>query len=242
MSRPGRPEERFTGTGCGTARGDASSTRSVAPAELHRDAQQAAADLFVFAPIGFVKRVRALLPDLIREGRSTAASARTIGKFVTPIARTQGTKLVKAKVADLTRAVGATRSAGSREQAEPPEKAGPPAAPAKAGTVSLSAAPAKAGTRRVGGSSAKAKGVHTGPKGAKTPTMPEGSMSAGSPAPRKPLPQEPFAGYDHLGSAAVVARLGELSRSERAAVRTYEAANRNRRTILGRLDQLDPSQ
>ena len=53
--------------------------------------------------------------------------------------------------------------------------------------------------------------------------------------------QEPFSGYDHLGSAAVVARLGELSKAERAVVRAYETANRNRRTVLGRLDQLDPS-
>ena len=55
------------------------------------------------------------------------------------------------------------------------------------------------------------------------------------------MPQEPFPGYDRLGSAAVVARLAELSKAERAAVRAYETSNRNRRTVLGRLDQLDPS-
>ena len=52
--------------------------------------------------------------------------------------------------------------------------------------------------------------------------------------------REPFPGYDHLGSAAVIARLGELDRGERGNVRAYELLHRNRRTVLGRLEQLDP--
>ena len=54
-----------------------------------------------------------------------------------------------------------------------------------------------------------------------------------------PAGGEPFPGYDHLGSAAVIARLGELDRGERGRVWAYEMLHRNRRTILGRLDQLD---
>ena len=61
------------------------------------------------------------------------------------------------------------------------------------------------------------------------------------PSPKEPsMLREPFPGYDRLGSAAVVARLVELSKAERAAVRDYETSKRNRRTVLGRLDQLDP--
>ena len=50
---------------------------------------------------------------------------------------------------------------------------------------------------------------------------------------------EPFAGYDLLGSAAVVARLDELTQRQRTAVRAYELGHRNRRTVLGRIDQLE---
>ncbi len=208
MARHARPEERTGDPSGQSARTDAPTDAAVGPgvpSELLRDAQRAAVDLLFFAPIGFAKRARKLLPDLIREGRSTAASARTIGKFVTPIARKQGTKLVKAKVAEITGSTLPKSRPGPRsvETAE-----GPPA----------SARTAK-------------------PKVARPGTT--GSAEA---SPKDPsIPHEPFAGYDHLGSAAVVARLGELSRAERSAVRAYETANRNRRTVLGRLDQLEPS-
>ena len=152
-----------------------------------RDAQRAAADLLVFAPIGLVKRARTILPDLVREGRSTVSSARTIGKFVTPIVRKQGAKVVRAKVAELTQPKPRTSA-----EAAPP-------APAVAKTTA-------------------------------EPPLPRQAPASA---------QEPFPGYDHLGSAAVVARLGELSARERAAVLRYEKANRNRRTILGRIDQLN---
>ncbi len=209
MSRPARPEERPGVKVGGAVNGDASPAAApgaLSPPEVLRDAQRAAVDLLVFAPIGFVKRARSLLPDLIREGRATAASARMIGKFVTPIARQQGTKLVKAKVAELSRSASPTRSSSA-----------PPA------SKSTDERPDDA-------SSPKPKVARKRP-----PVRGESSPKGSS------VRQEPFSGYDHLGSAAVVARLGELSKAQRAAVRAYETSNRNRRTVLGRLDQLDSS-
>ncbi len=145
--------------------------------------QRVVVDLAVLAPIGFVKRARTLIPELIEEGRSTVASAQTIGKFVTPILRKQGTKLVSNKVATVrpkrTKAVVPTVPATAATAASAPSASGDDVAP------------------------------------------------------------EPFAGYDYLGSAAVVARLGEFSAAQRRGIRSYEASHRNRRTVLGRLDQLD---
>lgn len=204
MARHARPEERPDDPGGQSARADAPTDVAVGPgvaSELLRDA----VDLLFFAPIGFAKRARKLLPDLIREGRSTAASARTIGKFVTPIARTQGTKLVKAKVAEFA------------ESTMPKSRPGPRSAETAEGRLAVA-------------------------RTAKPKVAPQSATgSAGASSKDSSIPHEPFAGYDHLGSAAVVARLGELSRAERAAVRAYETANRSRRTILGRLDQLEPS-
>lgn len=147
--------------------------------------QRVVVDLAVLAPIGLVKRARTLIPELIEEGRTTVASAQTIGRFVTPILRKQGKKLVTENVATV------------RPRRTP-----------TASTPKISA-----------------------PQSPQAPDSDTGSdTGTGS---------EPFAGYDHLGSAAVVARLGEFSAAQRRAIRSYEASHRNRRTVLGRLDQLD---
>ncbi len=48
----------------------------------------------------------------------------------------------------------------------------------------------------------------------------------------------PFDGYQSLAATQVVQLMGRMSAEELAAIRTYEAANRARRTILAKLDQL----
>ena len=48
----------------------------------------------------------------------------------------------------------------------------------------------------------------------------------------------PIPGYDALSASQVVERLVGLAHEELSAVRDYEAAHRNRRTILGKIDQL----
>jgi hypothetical protein len=48
----------------------------------------------------------------------------------------------------------------------------------------------------------------------------------------------PIPGYDELTAAQVVAVLSTLSTSDLQAVHTYEAANRARRTVIAKVDQL----
>ncbi len=48
----------------------------------------------------------------------------------------------------------------------------------------------------------------------------------------------PIPGYDELSASQVVERLLGLGRDELEAVREYEATHRNRRTILGKIEQL----
>jgi len=48
----------------------------------------------------------------------------------------------------------------------------------------------------------------------------------------------PIPGYDALSASQVVERLAGLSAAELDTVRTYEGAHRNRRTILGKIDQI----
>jgi hypothetical protein len=48
----------------------------------------------------------------------------------------------------------------------------------------------------------------------------------------------PIPGYDALSASQVVERLAGLSPDELDAVRSYERGHRNRRTILGKIDQI----
>ena len=48
----------------------------------------------------------------------------------------------------------------------------------------------------------------------------------------------PIPGYDALSASQVVERLAGLPSSELDAVYAYEAAHRQRRTILGKIEQL----
>ena len=60
-----------------------------------------------------------------------------------------------------------------------------------------------------------------------------------SPAPSPtPRPQLAIPDYDELSASQVVDRLDDLGQDDLARVRDYEEANRGRRTILGKIDQL----
>ncbi len=49
----------------------------------------------------------------------------------------------------------------------------------------------------------------------------------------------PIAGYDDLRAKDIVAMLADLTAEQRATVRAHETANRARKTVLGKLDQLE---
>jgi predicted component of type VI protein secretion system len=51
-------------------------------------------------------------------------------------------------------------------------------------------------------------------------------------------PKLPIPGYNSLSASQVVERLAGLSADELEAVRAFEASNRKRRTILGKIDQI----
>ena len=60
-------------------------------------------------------------------------------------------------------------------------------------------------------------------------TASTGSATGAAPEPVDPTP---FADYDTLNVDAVIARLATLTDEEKAAVRLYEAAHKNRKTVL----------
>ncbi len=76
---------------------------------------------------------------------------------------------------------------------------------------------------------------------AAAPSTGNGSAGPRAERPSRPTPDEEqlaIPGYDSLSAAQVVQRLGGLTDGELASVRRYEEAHRGRRTILGKIDQL----
>ena len=55
-------------------------------------------------------------------------------------------------------------------------------------------------------------------------------------AAEKPLP---IAGYDDLTAREIIPLLEDLTPEQRARVRVHEEANRNRKTVLAKLDRLE---
>ena len=81
-------------------------------------------EMFVFAPVGFALAAPTLLPELVEKGRVRVEQqvrlARTIGRFVVPIARRKGEAVVRDRFADLIAGVDAARRAGTRPEAHNP--------------------------------------------------------------------------------------------------------------------------
>ncbi len=50
---------------------------------------------------------------------------------------------------------------------------------------------------------------------------------------------EPFSGYDTMTAAEIIRALADLPSAERAVIKAYGLAEKGRRTIVGKLDQMD---
>jgi len=69
-----------------------------------------------------------------------------------------------------------------------------------------------------------------------------GAEADGDAAPSGGSIADIIAGYADLTAVNIMPLLSPLDRAQRAAVRAFEAANRSRRTVIARLDQLDDSE
>lgn len=67
---------------------------------------------------------------------------------------------------------------------------------------------------------------------------PKPSTTTASPIETVVIPPLPIANYDSLTAAQIIGLLDALTPTERDRVAEHEKAHRNRRTVLGRVDQL----
>jgi hypothetical protein len=185
-------------------------------------------EVLVYAPIGVALYLRDMAPTFVNmfvaRGRAEidrrqaqvqqrTDTARSIGQ----VAMAFGVPMVRQRV---EREVGTAREraqslldsiAGSDDSVGAPvaRPEPPEPAPAPAPAAAPPAAPA--------------------PVASASPTETNGSQAD---------PMLPIPGYNSLSASQVVQRLAGLSADELEAVRAYEASNRKRRTILGKIDQI----
>lgn len=175
-----------------------------------------ALDVLVYAPVGLAVSAKELLPKLAARGRAQVSGQVSNAKVVGQFAVQQGQ-------AEASRALARARD----EAQERLEQLGMrPGAPEPA--VPDPGAPGPATARRPhGGRPRPVPASRQAP-----PTAPAGGPAAAALA----IPD-----YDSLSASQVVPRLQGLSPQELEAVRAYEAAGRSRKTILGRISQLQTS-
>jgi hypothetical protein len=168
-------------------------------------------DVFLYAPIGFVYEYRNILPRLIKKGRSQVQ----LGMFLGRIAASRGGAGAERATADALTTLATVAARGITEFGQavglaPPEDEAPPI-----DVVEVEQVPRPAPKKAVQNKPAKtAKKSSSGPR-------------------------LPIAGYDELTAREIVALLDDLTPAQRTRLRSYETSNRNRKTILAKLDRLE---
>jgi hypothetical protein len=187
-------------------------------------------ELCVFAPVGAAVSLAEELPELIEKGRHRVelqlSNAHVVGRFVVH----KGRRDLAGRIEEiLANGVQAARAAETADQEaaekEAAEKTVLPDVPDVPDVPPVPAATAMSPTPAV-------------PVDRAAPVAAPGT--AGDPGAEATV-QRALADYDTLSASQVVRRLESLGRDELRAVLRYEAAHRNRRTILNRASQLlDP--
>jgi hypothetical protein len=184
-----------------------------------RSPLELAADLLVYVPVGLAVAARDLLPTLAERGRTEVASQVSLARMVGQLVVRQGQDELGRAVGGARQQVGTLfgqflRALGDDDEAVDEPPAAPVPAPAPAARA---AAPVRASAAV-----------------AVAPPAAEGRGSADAPL----VAALAIPDYDSLAASQVIPRLAALAPDELEAIRHYEASTRGRRTVLGRIAQL----
>jgi hypothetical protein len=186
-----------------------------------------ALDVLVYAPLGLGLWLRDLAPSvidtLVSRGRAEVERRQEQAQQHVTTARSMGEVALAFGLPKL-RARAERQVKAVRDQAD--RVVGNIGAGARSNGAGVPAAPSSAPPRH-----APAPDAVPVVDDVATPAEPRSASSAHLPIP----------GYDALSASQVVERLAGLTGADLGAVRDYEASNRNRRTILGKIDQLTNS-
>ena len=177
-------------------------------------------DAFVYVPAGLALSVAEELPRLAARGRERlgvrVSSARAVGQFA-----------VKAGHDEFVR-----RSEGLLPWSSGRGEGNGTTPPSEVPATEYVASETRADEPEHSSTTAPSPATSPAP----TPTPGPAPVAANGHIPTVGTLSIP--GFDALSASQVVQRLDGLNRSELVSVRTYEASNRGRRTILSRVDQL----
>lgn len=184
-----------------------------------KNPMEQALDLFVYAPLGLALSFRDELPKLIERGRTQVNGqvqmAKMMGQFATQAGQKEAEKLVRQASERAAEIIGDVLAGGPPSSSPSASQRPAPATKAQAPAARTQAA---ADAERLASGNGKADAVPARP-------APEADTLA-------------IPGYDTLSASQVVQRLAALAPDELEAIEDYERSNRNRRTILNRVDQL----
>jgi hypothetical protein len=184
-------------------------------------------DLALYAPVGLALELRKQLPGWAKTGRAEVDNRvnlyRMIGKFAVHQGRAELVKRLE-KLAEERAAAqaGVIDAASERVATEPP-------------ATTLSSDDAQ--TRRSKPATKQQQQPSTPRKSAPSNKVDASDAALSAPAPGNQIVL-PIADYDSLAASQVVTRLAALSPAELTAVYDYETAHRGRRTVLGKVAQL----
>lgn len=193
----------------------------------HKSSAEQLLDLLVYAPLGLLGEARSLLPELAEKGRIRVGNARMMGQMAVQLGQTEAER----RLAQLE--VHAKRSLTEYGLLPPdPEDLGSDddtdtGSPVRSvEPAAETPSPPKAAARKAAGApAAEAPAADAAPAGAVPPAAADATELA--------IPD-----YDSLAASQVVSRLAGLREPELAAVQRYELATRGRKTILGKIAQL----
>lgn len=176
-------------------------------------------DFVLYAPIGLLYEYRKIVPQLIKRGKSQVQ----LGMFFGRMAASKGTSGAERMTADALTTMATIAARGITEFGQvvglaPPDDDAPP----------LGVAPQAATISEID----EAREPTAEAKPAKKPP----ARRSAAPAPRLPI-----AGYDQLTAREIVSLLDDLTPAQRTRIRHHETGNRNRKTVLAKLDRLDDS-
>jgi hypothetical protein len=186
-----------------------------------------AVEVFVYAPIGLLFEGASLLPQLVEKGKSQVTMARLIGQFAVQQGKGEATKAVS-KLQD--QAAGVLDFLGDSVGPLPDDPA--PVVPVARAARTAGEAATKAASRAVATAGSTAAATAAGARRATNGTATRAATTVVE-ADDLAIPD-----YDSLSASHVVNRLAGLTDTELEAVRLYEAANRGRKTILSKVQQL----
>jgi hypothetical protein len=187
----------------------------------HKSSAEQLLDLLLYAPVGLLGEARSLLPELAEKGRIRVGNARMMGQMAVQLGQTQAERRLTQLEEHAKRSLTGygllppdPEESGSDDGADTPVRA-------------VEAAP-------------RPRAAHRKQAGAPVAEAPEADAAPAAPAPAAPADATELAipDYDSLAASQVVSRLAGLREPELAAVQRYELATRGRKTILGKIAQL----